>query len=84
MNPYFLRPIKNENDAMVFFFVLEQGGLLFHPEDDPASVVGWHGRPLFSALECVHLKRRIREVYEVMDDPCQYILDMSIVYGGGQ
>jgi len=84
MNPYFTKPIKTADDAIVFFFVLEQGGLLFHPEDDPASVVNATGEALFSPDECVQLRARLDEAFEVMDDPCQYILDMSIVYGGGQ
>lgn len=76
MNPLFLTPIKSEADAEGFFFCLDQEGLLFHPEDDPSSVINAHG-PIFTAEESEALRQRIDEVYEFMDDPCAYILKMT-------
>ena len=76
MNPLFITPIKSESDAEGFFFCLDQQGLLFHPEDDPAIVINDQGQ-LFNDQEVVALKQRITEVYEFMDDPCQYILSMN-------
>jgi hypothetical protein len=76
MNPLFLTPIKSEAEAEGFFFCLNQQGLLFHPEDDPASVINANGR-LFNDEESEALRQRIDEVYEFMDDPCEYILKMT-------
>jgi hypothetical protein len=76
MNPLFLTPIKSEADAEGFFFCLDQEGLLFHPEDDPSTVINANG-PLFTAEEAEALRQRIDEVYEFMDDPCEYILKMT-------
>ncbi len=76
MNPLFITPIKSEADAEGFFFCLDQQGLLFHPEDDPAIVINDQGQ-LFNDDEVRALRQRINEVYEFMDDPCKYILSMT-------
>jgi hypothetical protein len=76
MNPLFLTPIKSEADAEGFFFCLDQEGLLFHPEDDPSSVINAHGQ-LFTAEESEALRQRIDEIYEFMNDPCEFILSMT-------
>ena len=76
MNPLFITPIKSESDAEGFFFCLDQQGLLFHPEDDPAIVINDHGQ-LFNDDEVRALRQRIDEAYEFMDDPCEFILSMT-------
>ena len=76
MNPLFLTPIKSESDAEGFFFCLHQEGLLFHPEDDPASVINANGR-IFNDEEANAILQRINEAYEFMDDPCEFILSMT-------
>lgn len=71
-------PIQTEADAQAFFFELHQTGRLFHPEDDPATVIsGASGGYLFTAEQCEHLRARIDEAYAVMDDPCEYILTLT-------
>lgn len=78
MKPYFFDPIKSEADAEGFFFCLHQNGLLFHPEDDPSIVInGRTGAMLFTDQEVPLIRQRINEVYEVMDDPCDFILKMT-------
>lgn len=78
MKTYFLDPIKSEADAEGFFFCLHQDGLLFHPEDDPSTVInGQSGAMLFSDSEVPLIRERIEEVYSVMDDPCDFILRMT-------
>lgn len=72
---YLRTPINTEADAEGFFFCLDQDGKLFHPEDDPASVVNDAGR-VFTDDEAELLRERIAEVYAVIDDPCAYILDL--------
>jgi hypothetical protein len=77
MKDYFLTPIKSFADAEGFFFCLYQDGLLFHPEDDPSIVVDRSGSLLFTDPEVLIIRQRIEEVYEVMDDPCRFILDLT-------
>jgi hypothetical protein len=76
MKPYFLIPLTSLADCEGFFFCLDQDGLLFHPEDDPANVINDQGQ-LFNDDEVRALRQRIDEAYEFMDDPCEYILTMT-------
>jgi hypothetical protein len=71
MSDTYTTPIRTEADAEGFFFQLHQLGLLFHPEDDPANV------GIFTPEQCQHLRDRLDEVYEVMDDPCEYCLTLT-------
>jgi hypothetical protein len=76
MRDYFLTPLKSFADCEGFFFCLDQDGLLFHPEDDPAIVINDQGQ-LFNPEEVIALRQRIDEAYEFMDDPCEFILSMT-------
>ena len=76
MRDYFLSPITRFSDAEGFLFCLDQDGLLFHPEDDPSTVINSKtGNPIFTDEEVLLIRQRIDEVYEFMDDPCQWILE---------
>jgi hypothetical protein len=78
MTDIYTTPIRTEADAEGFFFQLHQLGRLFHPEDDPSEVVnGASGEWLFTKEQAQHLRDRINEVYEVMDDPCDYCLTLT-------
>ena len=78
MSDVYTTPIRTEADAEGFFYQLHQLGRLFHPEDDPATVInGASGQWLFTPDQCQHLRQRIDEVYEVMDDPCAYCLTLT-------
>ena len=49
MRDYFLSPITRFSDAEGFLFCLDQDGLLFHPEDDPSTVINSKtGNPIFT------------------------------------
>lgn len=76
MNPLFTTPLTSFADCEGFFFCLDQQGLLFHPEDDPAIVINDQGQ-LFNDEEVIALRQRIDEVYEFMDDPCEFILSIQ-------
>jgi hypothetical protein len=76
MKHYFLDPIKSESDAEGFFFCLHQDGLLFHPEDDPFDVVNKNGR-VFTDSEAHAIRQRLDEIYQFMDDPCEYALSLT-------
>ena len=77
MKQYFLDPIKSESDAEGFFFCLHQDGLLFHPENDPGELVIVNKDGLiFTDSEAQKIRQRIDEVYQFMDDPCEYALSL--------
>ena len=71
---YIKTPIKTLDNAKGFFYQLSKDDKLFHPEDDPDSIINRQGKPLFSPSECIDLRLRINEIYKLMDDPCDYIL----------
>lgn len=78
MNPLFTTPINSFADAEGFLFQLHQLGMAFHPEDNPHDVVnGPTGRPLFTHAEAEAVALRVSEVYQHMDDPCAYLLDLT-------
>jgi hypothetical protein len=52
--------------------------MIFHPEDNPADVINnATGQALFTPEQVELVRQRIDEVYEVMDDPCEYILTLA-------
>lgn len=52
-----------------WFNEMALGGLLFHPEDAPESVIsGVSGKALFSASECVKLDRILSEMFSMFGD----------------
>jgi hypothetical protein len=71
----FTKPITSESDAEQFFYDLENEGLLFHPEDDPLTVVDTHGNLIFTPDDVPLINQRITEVYRYMLDPCEFIVD---------
>lgn len=78
MTDIYTTPIRTEADAEGFFFQLHQLGRLFHPEDNPSEVVnGASGGWLFTKEQAEHLRNRLDEAYEVMDDPCAYCLTLT-------
>jgi hypothetical protein len=78
MTDVYTTPITTEADAEGFFYQLHQLGRLFHPEDNPSEVVnGASGGWLFTQEQAQHLRERLDEVYEVMDDPCTYCLTLT-------
>lgn len=80
MNPLFTTPITSANDAEAWFFDMDQQGLVFHPEDDPSSIVrNIDGVRLFTDDEAAALRDRIDECYMYLDDPCATAL--AIVRG---
>ena len=69
---YFKAKIEDFYDLETFFNNLYKDELLYHPEDDPYTVMNKDGRT-FTNEECEYLNKRINEVYEIYDDPCEYI-----------
>lgn len=70
-------PITDLAEAQDFFRRLSHAGKLFHPEDDPAEI-SHAGICIFTLDEAAEVRRRIHEVYRVMPDPCDFILDAGL------
>jgi hypothetical protein len=56
-------PILSRRDAEAFLRKIHAAGLMFHLEDDPATILGRGESPLFSPSEIVMLRARIAELY---------------------
>ena len=69
---YFKMKIESHEDMEVFFDHLNKDELLYHPEDDPYTVMNEFGR-VFTNEECVYLEKQIKDIYWVCSDPCKYI-----------
>jgi methionyl-tRNA synthetase len=70
---YFTIKLTSENQVKEFFNKLYKDGYLYHPEDDSHDICNTEGK-LFTDEQCESLNSRMDEVYEIMDDPCEYIL----------
>ena len=70
-------PLQTLDDCIQWFIDLRDEGLLFHPEDDPASIVrSLNGAPVFAPDDVPHIRARIDECFALLDDPCQVALDI--------
>jgi hypothetical protein len=71
----FTKPLTSQRDAQKFFRDLHAADLMFHPEDDPATIVNKDGERIFTDAECPLIAERIAEAYEFMVNPCEFIVD---------
>lgn len=75
---YFKKSINTAEEAQKFLIRMYLTGDFFHPEDSPyLIVVDKDGKdvPLFSQDECLDLVNRLDEIWTVMHDPCEFMLD---------
>lgn len=47
---------------------------LMHPSDKPSDIVNDQGKQVFSPEQCEYLDWRFTECYDILPDPCDYIL----------
>ena len=71
----FTKPLTSQRDAQQFFRDLHAADLLFHPDDDPATILNQAGERIFTDEQCPLIAERIAEIYEFMADPCEFIVD---------
>ena len=70
--------LTTEEEASSFLRALENEGRMIHPDDDPATIVRtYDGTRVFTDEECIHLRKRIEEVFNLIDDPYQECMDIS-------
>ena len=66
--------LKSVDDCMVFLNKLHKQGKLFHLDDDPSDI------GIFTDEECRHLKARVSEIFELMDDPFEVCVELDNVH----
>jgi hypothetical protein len=76
---YFRIHIHNEYSAKEFLDKLYKDGLMYHPEDDAHEIITNEGE-LFTADEADLLNERMDEVWRILDDPCEYVLELIRKY----
>ena len=67
--------ITTKNQAIQFLTTMQYLYPLLHPEDDPTTIEDYTGNRVFNNEQCKYLNARLNEVYEVLPDPCNIILD---------
>jgi hypothetical protein len=78
MKTYFQTPITSAIDARHFLTSLFNNGLDFHPDDRADSIVNTaSGLPIFAPNECPYIDARMREVFNYMDCPYTFIMDLN-------
>ena len=76
---YFKVHIHGEDQAKGFLDRLYKDGLMYHPEDDAHEIITNEGM-LFTADEADLLNERMDEVWGILDDPCEYVLELIRKY----
>jgi hypothetical protein len=72
---HFKKSITNKEESKEFLIFLNETDQLFHPEEDPRDIIkNSTGEKLFTEEQSVDLEIRLDEVYEYLEDPCEYIL----------
>ena len=66
----FNKKLTNKSKAKQFIFDLKKNSLDFHLDDDIEDI--FKGR--FSELEINQLKKRIEELFILLDDPFKYLV----------
>lgn len=69
-------PIESAADAVCFIVDLDRAGLLFHFDDDPASIVNSAGGRIFTDEQCPLVSVRVAELFEHLADPFAVALQL--------
>ena len=65
-------------NAIQFIFDLEEGGRLFHFDDDPAQIVNWHtGAPIFKPDELPAIREGVARCFATLQDPFFFLCEAS-------
>jgi len=72
-------PNKRVRDSIQFIFDLEEGGRLFHFDDDPAKVMdSYTGRRVFTDAELPIIRDGVANCFAVLQDPFYFLLQAGI------
>lgn len=73
----FTRKVESIELAQQLLQELIAENLFFHPEDAPSSIIdSCFGTPLFTYKEAILLNQRMLEVYDYLQDPCAYAMEL--------
>ena len=68
-------PITTISEAKSFFYSLNKREKLFHPDDEPSTIIDQEGKRIFTNEESEFISQRIAEIREFLPDPCEFIID---------
>jgi hypothetical protein len=72
------KELTTEKEACNFLKALEHEGRLIHPDDDPSTIVRtFDGTRVFTDEECIHMRQRMEEVFNLIDDPYEECMSIS-------
>ena len=70
-----IETIDQAKQFLTTFYMLNPG---VHPEDDFNNIVNSANNKAFNDNQVKFLNNRMSEVYAILDDPCQYIIETVI------
>ena len=71
----FTKKINSIQDAQAFLTFLNDTDQMFHLEEDPREIIkNTTKQRLFTEEQCVNLENRLDEVFDYLDDPCEYAM----------
>ena len=72
------KELTTEKEACNFLKALEHEGRMIHPDDDPATIVRtFDGTRVFTDEECIHMRKRMEEIFNLLDDPYEECMSIS-------
>jgi hypothetical protein len=72
------KELTTQEEASSFLSALENEGRMFHLDDDPETIVRtFDGSRVFTDQECIPLRKRVEEIFNLLDDPYQECMDIS-------
>lgn len=82
MDSLFNTPLKTIADAEGFIFQLVQLGMAFHPEDNAFDIIkSKDGGRLFTDEQAELINERRFELFELLDDPSETMLETLRKWG---
>lgn len=71
------KPINTPDEAKEYLKTLHDNNLLFHLDDDPEDMISTvSGEPTFTKEEVPLVRERVKEVFQQLKDPFEYIIDV--------
>ena len=68
--------ITTKNQAIQFLTTMQQLHPMLHPEDDVADFTYANGNRVFSDQQVEYINDSFEQVYAILDDPCDIILNV--------
>lgn len=68
-------PITTIGEAKSFFYSLNKREKLFHPDDEPSTIINPEGQRIFTDEESELISQRMTEIRHFLPDPCEFIID---------